>query len=884
MININTSRQYPILSLPSHLPQPSSPSVSRLSKSSKAFSASNPATLTQAPSPIPSRLSRFLASLQPLPASASLSDHERAKQRVLSHLSLTPSSASLIDAGLSHTHIDPLSSFTLTHCTGGQEAVRSLMHGLSSHSSLHRLEASHCPAELHWPELLTSLPALSSLSSLSLWGSDLSAMGAADIDGLLSLVSLTSLDLSSATVPLAALQSVAAALSSPASALSHVDLSNTGADVSVAHAIAEAFPGNTRLTSLVLHSNALPPSAVLELCASLSTNHTLTYLDLRWTTPLTAPPTTGTPTAAVATLPLEPLLSSLQANTSLLDLLLCGYADPFTSNVQSAIELYLDRNRLRREECKQGAPADTPRSLVDSDAAGATASRQSLVHVDNPLLARKPLDVRLSPPLSYRSYSNSLSSTSPFSLTLDHMPPQPAAATAAVVPATVDGKLTSVVLQQEEEIARQTKIIARLRAMCKKQEDGLKTAKVQLRKLKTAGPAQSNGSAASGASAGMGAEASRSPAASPVGSERSSFSSGGAGEGEEDAGAFRVNLDLAATVVLLETQKNEQQRLMDEMRQVLHKQDHHAAAAAASSDVPTDSSTPAPSTDPSEASPAVDGPQTDVSERGRLLAQITELRVQVLGLQAQLSQSSSGVPPGTVLRRDSGVHWANVVTSMKQESERALKEKDERIQALLSAQRVLAESREVKVQHLIREWREKERTWTDERDRLRAEASRLRRRLNRLSQEKGGPAWSSRTGSLKLHHDPAEVVPVGEGGREEGGMRSEEDEESESDEESTSGSPRFHPAPLMSSTQPLPGLTPPLLPSKPAHSMGMVIAARIAAFEARRSVESDAIREKMGMPKLHSQEPIVGRSLLSKRRSQFETHGMGEEEEQKVPE
>ena len=425
---------------------------------------------------------------------------------------------------------------------------------------------------------------------------------------------------------------------------------------------------------------------------------------------------------------------------------------------------------------------------------------------------------KVSPVFTYRSYSNSLSSTSPFTLSLD---PVPAPAPPAAPVATVDSHLSSVVLQQEEEIARQGKIITRLHAMCQKQEEGIKAAKAQLRKYRGSALAPAEGPA-------------------PI-SVRSSLSSEGGqeGEGAEELGGtseFRVNLDLAATVVLLEGQKADQQRMLEELRAELQQKPQQETGLS-----PTPLS-------PKAAATASSGMQVEV----------TALRAQVVQLQGQVVAAGGGAGgSGGALRRDSGVHWANVVNAMRLENEKALKEKEEKIQVLLSAQRVLAESREVKAQQQLKEWREKETEWAAERDRLQEEVGRLRKRMHRLSiesQVRG--TQGSRQGSVKL------LVPGGgRGGEAMMGVTSpssggSSDSEDESDDEESVGQGRFLTQPVMSSTQPLPGAGPPV-PNKPSHSLGLVIAARIAAFESKRGEESEAIRERIGMSNRSSRSNTV---------------------------
>ena len=906
--------------------------ISRSSPSTrKALSASSstPSTLTSPPTPHPSRLSRFLSSLQPLPPTSPPSSHSRTSHRVLSYLTLTPPSASLISTALSHTHLDPLTALTLHHTAACQDSIHQLMQGLSSHhTTLTCLTLHHCPPTLHFPSLIHRLPLLPSLTSLSLWACDLTSLHRHDVVTLLSLPHLTALDLSATSLTPSALHTLTSALCSPAPPpLTSLDLSATSLDPTSFHSIAAALTSpHPSMTSLTLHSNPTSLPTLLHLTSALNTNPTLTHLDLRWTAPLTATTTSTTPP-----LPLDTLLAYLSSNHSLTTLLLCGYADPFTANLQSAIDLALLRNRRR--------PTTEERAAGTAQGSDGRETRTiSLEEWDNPLHG-KVGGMRLSPPLSsFRSYSNSLSSTSPFSLSLEPVPAAQggggggggdggggggvgsgSANSGGVGGATVDGKLSSVVLQQEEEIARQGRIIARLRAMVKRQEEGLKVGRAQLRRYKSGGagtaappsvvpPRDGEGVT------GVGVE---SPVESPVGSGRGSLSSAstessgeqmGGGEGEDEVGEggggeFRVNLDLAATVVLLESEKNEQQRVMDEMRMAMHKQvggeekqqDRLDAAPAQATDASPTSPlspltilappSPAPIVAPSTTTPTPDPSPAEESDRGHLIAEVTELRAQVAHLQAVQRAAGQGVVVG--LRRDSGMHWAAVVQSMREEGERQVREREEKIQALLSAQRVLAESREVKAQQAVREWREKEVGWENERERLREEVRRLRKRLNRVSLESRGRTGGlgSRQGSVRLGAAPLQGVAGGAGASEaagagggEGGTQSaesedeeEEEDESSSSDESASGSPRFHPAPQLSATQPLPSMSPPQPPTKPPHSLGLVIAARIAAFESRRGEESESIRERMGLGK------GAGGDLLNRKRS------AAAEEEEKMP-
>jgi hypothetical protein len=270
----------------------------------------------------------------------------------------------------------------------------------------------------------------------------------------------------------------------------------------------------------------------------------------------------------------------------------------------------------------------------------------------------------------------------------------------------------------------------------------------------------------------------------------------------------------------------------------------------------TPTSTPAAVTlSPASTAASPSAPSSD-GERGRLIAELTELRAQVAHLQSLTAAGLSGSVGLSLLRRDSGVHWANVVTAIRLEGEKVAVEKEEKIQSLLSAQRVLAESREVKTQQLMREWREREKEWNVERERLKEEARRLRKRLNRLSLES-----QSKRGSL-LPQSLAQRVGAEEPLRSTANSVSSDSSDS-SDESSMDPSPRFHHVPGLSSTQPLPSSAAPPLPHKPPHSLGLVIAARIAAFEARRGEDSEVIREKMGI----SQRSRVQSELLSKKRS-----------------
>ena len=948
MINTSRLHQYPILSLPSHLTQPSSPSmISRSSPSTRkalSSSTSNPSTLTSPPTPLPSRLSRFLSSLQPLPPSSPPSSHSRTSHRVLCHLHLTPPSSSLISAALSHTHLDPLTSFTVHHTSACQDSLHHLLHGLSSHhTTLTHLTLHHCTAALHFPSLVHRLPSLlPHLSHLSLWACDLSSLHRHDILTLLSLPHLATLDLSHTSLSPSALHSLTAALHSPSlPPITSLDLSATALDATAFHSLATALAlPHPTLSALTLHSNPTSVPTLLHLLASLSTNSTLTYLDLRWTAPLNPNPlpppsptspsssSSSSPSPSSSPLPLDTLLSSLSPNQSLTSLLLCGYADAFTANLQSAIDLALLRNKQRQTSPSPSLPAH-PRSLPAAHAVQSLELRASravsLEEWDNPLHGKAAVmgggGMRLSPPLTFRSYANSLSSTSPFSLALEpvgavggHVGVGNGSAVSAGVgggagsggQGTVDGKLSSVVLQQEEEISRQGRIIARLRAMVKRQEEGLKSGRAQLRRFKGGAAAAPAAPAQVGEGGGQGGVV-ESPVESPAGSDRGSFSgesgeSGGQGvDGEEEVvegggGEFRVNLDLAATVVLLESEKNAQQRLMDEMRQVMQRQEEdskqqHTDVTPAPLQQATDTAPPSPLTVLSPPSPtpvfaAATEAAVEDSERGRLIAELTELRHEVARLQAaQRAAEAGGVVVG-LRRESSGVHWASVVQSLKEEGERVVKEKEEKIQALLSAQRVLAESREVKLQQQTREWREKEEAWELERERMKEEVRRLRKRLNRVSLESqlvGG----SRQGSVRLAAPPLQSVVagvgveggVGGGGGGEGAQSAEseedeEDEESSSEESEVSGSPRFHIAPAqLSSTQPLPSSSPPLLPTKPQHSLGLVIAARIAAFESKRGEESESIRERMGLGKGAGAGDLLNRKRAS----------MAEAEEEKMP-
>ena len=303
-----------------------------------------------------------------------------------------------------------------------------------------------------------------------------------------------------------------------------------------------------------------------------------------------------------------------------------------------------------------------------------------------------------------------------------------------------------------------------------------------------------------------------------------------------------------------------------------------APAASASQSAAGESAVSSSAAATAAASSALSFLPGDNSERGKLIREVVELRGQQSVLQQQLQQlSSASSVASSSSRRDSSQHWAAMLASLRAETDRVLREKDEKLQSLLSAQRVLAESREVAVQAMVREWREKEREWTEERERMREETRRLRRRLNRLDQEPPSRASvdTNTSGRRSRAKPSAPVQPdaasAPSAGREEAAVfsppsaaSSESDSSSSSSEsEPSSAAAPLSPSPpalpprrssaFLSLSQPIPASSPPsasappVVPHKPAHSLGMVIAARIAAFEAKRGEDSDAIRERMGM-------------------------------------
>ena len=926
---INTSLHYPILSLPSNAVQPSSPSLSRSKKQKKhsVSAASSVSSSTCAPA-APSRLAAFLASLLPLPASATPADHERVKHRHCSDLSFPASSAAILERCLSSADLSPIVSLTLTRCVLDAQCVDALMRGLASHTALQSLSFEHCGDGVDSLAVVRQLSALPSLTSLSFWATSLASLHKHDMHTILSLPALASLNVASSGLPLHSQHSVVSSLSSPSSRLAHLDLSNTGCDLSVAQLLASSLPSNSHLTSLTLHSNRIGREGVLVICSSLSANTTLCRLDLRWNRLFTPSPADSASSVSVVAASLDTLVSSLQSNTALTSLLLCGHADPAAANLQSAVDIFTQRNRALRQPQQlitdgTAAEANTyAKAPAPSTAAG---KKDSLSTHVNPL--------QLSPPLgSSRSYSHSLSSAaSPFSLSLEPMPspsaaestqsPLPSSPSPAASPAasTVDARLSSVVLQQESEIARQSKVISRLRAMVKRQEEAIKSTKAQLRNQRLTPPVDASpplpprpttprtpkSTAAepwTPLSAASAASDSGAAAVSPPTSARGSFTleSGAApGQAEEDESAatgqeFRVNLDLAATVVLLEQEKSAQERLMEEMRQSIRAQEAAAATAqplpppAAECTTPTrEEHTEAPSSGsaspPSGAVPAAGVLRVHDEERGRLVAEVADLRHQLTQLQLQAAHASH-TPIATGLRRDSAHHAAALLAVAKAEGERAVRERDDKIQALLSAQRVLAESREVQLAAMRREWREKEKEWKEQLDRMREEVRRLRRRNNRLSNEPirdKPPSAAVHPTDPTLQQQPSveRAVSASEGGH---------SSSSESSDSSDSSDGEHGPKQL-SSSQPLPqrspsssfaAAAPPAIPPKPAH-LGSVIAARIAALEAHKAAE-EAGRSKQARS-LPEEPRRERRKSRRQQKREAEQHEDGDEAAEQPP-
>ena len=914
--NINTSLHYP-LSLPSNLVQPSSPSLSRSKvhnkKQSASFSSSSSTPSSTSHLPAPSRLAAFLASLLPLPATASSADHERVKHRHATDLLFPAASAAPLERELSSADLTPVVSFVLGRCVMEDGVVQALMRGLASHTALQALAFEQCGDGIDALAIVRQFHTLPALTSLSFWSTSLATLHKHDMHTILSLPTLTSLNVASSGLPLHSLQSIVSSLSSPSSHLTHVDLSNTGCDLSVAHLLAASLPSNAHLVSLVLHSNRLGRDGVLAICSSLTSNTVLSHLDLRWNRLFAPTKAEAAASASVASVSLDTLVSSLQSNTALTTLLLCGHADPAASNLQSAVDIFTQRNRAMKQPL--------PYNNNNNSAAAEAVVHQRTVAPHMPLkkdsLSMHDNPLQLSPPLESRSYSHSLSAASPFSLSLEPIPSssaasEPASSPAPVspssvsprAPSTVDARLSSVVLQQEQEIGRQSKVISRLRAMVKKQEDTIKSTKAQLRnstprlsprpdaspplppRPTTPRTPASNGASepwtplsalspsaatdSSGASEAVGGGAGGSTGgvsmSPPLGaSPRGSFtlgeagSAGGVAEEEEGGGGreFRVNLDLAATVVLLEQEKNS---LLEEMKQSIKAQEAAAAAAAVQPPTPnpptptfhadaeeqaaaehststTSSTAVSPSDGAASASTGTGVVRSRDDERGRLVAEVADLRQQVARLQQQVGQTDiAGRPPG--LRRDSANHAAALLAAARAEGERAVRERDEKIRQLLSAQRVLAESREVQSAAMRREWRETERQWKEEKDRMKEEIRRLRRRNNRLSNDpkRDRPLVLVSTGSPKLQHQT------------DGDTEALDTLQSPSSASSCSSTDTSDDDHSLSSSQPLPSSSadsaPPALPPKPVvHNLGSVIAARIAALKAHQSPE-DAGRTK----------------------------------------
>ena len=885
--NINTSLHYPILSLPSNLVQPSSPSLSRNNKKKKSISASSTASSSTCSPSAPSRLAAFLASLLPLPASASAADYERVKHRHCNDLSFPASSAAVLERCLSSADLSPIVSLTFVRCVMDTECVEALMRGLASHTALQSLAFEQCGDGIDTLAIVRQLQPLTALTSLSFWQTSLASLHKHDMHTILSLPALTSLNAASSGLPPHSQQSVVSSLSSPSSRLTHLDLSNNGCDLPVAHLLASSLPPNTRLTSLTLHSNRLGREGILAICSALSTNSALCHLDLRWNR-LFAPSTPDTVSASSAlSVSLDTLVSSLQSNTALTSVLLCGHADPAASNLQSAVDIFTQRNRT----LKQPQPLSVDNTAGESDAPTAAAAdvqskKDSLTMHVNP--------IRLSPPLGARAYSHSLSSAaSPFSLSLEPVQspstsdlssspipvsPVPAATTAT---SAVDARLSSVVLQQEQEIGRQSKVIGRLRAIVKQQEDTIKSTKVQLRNSQrltppvdaspplpprpttprtpasTAAEPWTPVSARSGSTTSENGAVSASP---PMGaSPRGSFTlegagAAGVGEDEESSGVgsqeFRVNLDLAATVVLLEQEKSAQERVMEEMRQSIKAQEAAVAAAqplattplaTTNSTVDGEVTTEASSSDttslPGAVAPTASVLRSHDEERGRLIAELANLRHQLAQLQLQIAQFNTAART-TGLRRDSAGHVTAVLAAVKAEGERAVRERDDKIQALLSAQRVLAESREVQLAAMRREWREKEKEWKEERDRMKEEVRRLRRRNNRLSNDpkRDKPQVvisASSTAQRQSMDGAASAADVVESPSSESSCATSDssDGEDHSQLHAPSESLQSRSSPSSVSSQA------PALPPKPAHSLGSVIAARIKALESHTGPE-----------------------------------------------
>ena len=898
---INTSLHYPILSLPSNVVQPSSPSLSRnrqAKKQSSSFSSASSSASASSPS-VPSRLAAFVASLLPLPASASAADHERVKHRHCRDLSFPASSAAVLERYLSSADLSPIVSLTFTRCVMDVECVAALMRGLASHTALQSLSFEQCGDGVDALGIVRQLHTLPSLTSLSFWATSLASLHKHDLHTILSLPALTSLNAASSGLSSHAQQSVVSSLSSSTSRLTSLDLSNNGCDLSIAQLLASSLPSNAQLTSLVLHSNRLGREGVLAICSALSTNSTLSQLDLRWNR-LFAPlaPELASSSSSVASVSLDTLLSSLQTNTALTSLQLCGHADPAASNLQSAVDIFTQRNRALKQPQPHNnvdnAAADVAAAAhLKPTAPHASAKKDSLSTHDNPL--------RLSPPLdSTRSYSHSMSSAaSPFSFSLEPVPsssasessfsPLPVSPPPAPTPtasSTVDARLSSVVLQQEQEIGRQSKVIDRLRAIVKKQEDAIKVTKAQLRNSQRLTPPVDASpplpprpttprtpastaaaepwtplSARSGSAASDNGAMSASPPTSA--SPRGSFTLGeaaaaGVAVGDEDesggVGAgreFRVNLDLAATVVMLEQERSAQERLMEEMRQSIKAQE--AATAVAAQTPITVAVVPFTSAEGEQQNSTVSSEAASPSggavptagmlrshdeERGRLVAEVADLRHQLAQLQLQqAAQSSSTAARGTGLRRDSAHHAAAALAAAKAEGERAVRERDDKIQALLSAQRVLAESREVQLAAMRREWREKEKEWKEERDRMKEEVRRLKRRNNRLSNEpkrdRAHATLSTASSMDEQQQQLAADVDVAQSPSSESSCTS-SDSSDRDDEPRTLASSQ--PLPARSSSASTASSAPPAISPKPAH-LGSVIAARIAALEAHNAAE-----------------------------------------------
>jgi len=854
------------------------------------------------------REQRLLESFAPLPANASIKERQSSNHRKIHRINITEALGESLESALSESLLEPMQSLTLIKVNFVSSlAFQSLLTGLSSHSaSLKSFSLIQCKG-VDWELLTKSLATtFSSLISLSLAQTKMENINEIQIHRIVSLPLLTSFNLSSTKINHQNLLIVTNSLNeSGKSNIRHLDVSNNEANFNVAQSLAAALKFNQTLNSLNAQFNNFTIQGIVEIAASLASNTVLSALDLRWNG------LNGVNVSQVN----EKLISSLTNNQSLLELLLCGPVEPISASLQSSLQLIIARNRSRMTEDNENT--GNPRSSISSQ----------MTEFANPLLnlnginRKDGFNVNInnhqsimpspSPLPSYRSsYSESLGSSSPSLLTpyfIDESPKpflinknsslQSQMSSSAPGPLPIinsssssssssssqlinsEGKLSSVVLAQEQEIARQGAVIARLMKLCQnnKNEKEIKTKSSRKKNPQETNNTTNNNTETNNNKNNNNVSPNASPPtrsmSPPIPLPRPSFSldhstrnsilqaaseninksanannnSNHNNNDKPDVSEIPRNLDLAATIVLLESEKDQQAREVVALKSELsRRQTQEEKEIYHDDDIDDISNDKLNNNNPI----IINTEQLDLidltkrrslfDDRARLIKEISELRQ---ALSSSLPNTNIA-PSAAKSKRDS---ISSVLLEQRTEFEIKLSEKDEKIQSLLSAQRVLAESREAKHSALIREWREKESYFNFEFQRLKEENIRLKLRVKREGEKviiqnihNSNNNNNSQKGDtiigINIIHDNSDITNNNNPNENMTNDSDSDSDESETESSligftihpSNSASPALNSTTATTSSDTLP--FPSSLPVSVPHRLGHVVAERIAAL------------------------------------------------------